>query len=100
MKKLALAILSIAFLLLLPHIVFSDCVDLGRATGWYVQGSHTLIFYSAKTPTARVNVPNCSIKPSSIVRLITKYLCDSDKVIINGEACDIMTVTSASTGSF
>ncbi len=100
MKKIAFVVLSVAILLFLPHIVFSDCVDLGRSTGWYVQGEHTLIFYSAKSPIAQVNVPNCSIRPSSIVRLITNYLCDSDKVIINGEACEIMTVTSASTGSF
>ncbi len=99
MTKLSLAVLCV-IALLLPHVVFSDCVDLGRSTGWYVQGDHTLMFYSGKAPIARVTVPNCSIKPSSMVRLASNYLCDSDKVDIDGEACNIMTVTSASTDSF
>ena len=100
MKKIASGVLCLAILLVLPDLVFSDCVDLGRSTGWYVQSGHTIIFYHEKTPIARVNIPECTINRSSLIRLITNYLCDSDKVIINGEACNIMMVTSASTGSY
>jgi len=96
MKRIALAIIYVAILLWVPHLVFSDCVDVRRFTVWYPQGEHILVFYRVATPIARVNIPNCSIKPSSTVRLITNYLCDSDKIIINGEPCNIMTVTSAS----
>jgi hypothetical protein len=85
-------------IMLLPlssNSVFSDCVDLTRSTGWYIQGGHTIIFYIGMTPIAHVDV-RCPIKPSSTIRPMTNYICDSDSIVIDGEVCNIMSVHSSS----
>jgi hypothetical protein len=97
--KTEVILLSVAVALIFPSIVFSDCVDLGRATSWYVQGGHSIIFYNGLMPIARVDVPYCALNPSSSIRLLKTYVCDADKIIIDGSGCVIMNVFSSSTGS-
>ena len=83
--------LSLA-ILLFPAFVWSDCADLERHTSWILESSHTVLFYSGKTPLARVEIPNCEIRPLSTIRLINSYVCDSDEIMIDGVACHIITV--------
>ena len=90
MKKIWM-ILSLA-ILLFPTFVSADCANLERFTNWVLESSHTVLFYAGKKPLARIEIPNCEIRPLSMVRLIDSYLCESDKVIIDGEACNIITV--------
>jgi hypothetical protein len=85
----------ILLVVLSSDIVSSDCVDLKRSNGWYAQGGHTIIFYVGFTPIARVDV-RCPVKPSSTIRPMTSYICDSDSIVIDGEVCNIMTVDSSS----
>lgn len=103
MKKIIVILfilLSLAVLVSSSGIAFADCVDLGRATSWYLQGAHSVIFYYGTTPMARVDVPYCVVDPSSIIRFTKNYICDSDNIIVDGESCLIMTVSSAPAGSF
>ena len=100
MGKKAVILLGIAVALISPNMAFSDCVDLERATAWYVQGGHSIIFYSGLVPIARVDVPYCSLSPSSTIHLLKSYVCDGDKIIVDGSGCLIMNVTSSSTESF
>jgi len=95
MKRILFLMLVITLVLLSSNIVFSDCVDLTRSNGWYAQGGHTIIFYVGITPIARVDV-RCPVKPSSTIRPMTSYICDSDSIVIDGEVCNIMTVSSSS----
>ena len=95
MKRVVFFMLVITLVLLSSNIVFSDCVDLTRSNGWYVQGGHTIIFYIGMSPIARVDV-RCSVKPSSTIRPMTSYICDTDSIVIDGEICNIMTVNSSS----
>ncbi len=87
MKKIW-TILSLA-ILLFPALVSADCADLERFTNWILETSHTIVFYAGQKPLARVEVPNCEIRPLSTVRLINSYVCDSDKILIDGVACNI-----------
>jgi len=100
MGKKIVIFLGLGIVLLSPSIVFSDCVDLGRSTSLYVQGAHSIIFYGGLMPVARVDVPYCTLSPSSSIRLLNNYVCDGDKIIIDGSGCMIMNVTSSSTGSY
>lgn len=100
MGKKVVVLLGVAVTLFSPSTVFSDCVDLGRATSWYVQGGHSVIFYGDLMPIARIDVPYCALGPSSNIRLLNSYVCDGDKIIIDGSGCLIMNVSSSSTGSF
>ena len=82
-------------LLLLPNLAWADCLDVSRTTSYYIQGAHEVILYSRMTPVAYISVPWCNIFSDSSVQVTKGYLCDSDKIIIDGEACPIFTVRSA-----
>jgi hypothetical protein len=90
MRKIGV-LLSVA-ILLFPAFVSADCADLGRFTNWYLEASHTIIFYDGETPLARVEIPYCEITPLSRILLINSYVCDSDQIMVDGVACLILTV--------
>ncbi len=96
MGKKTVFLLSFAMLLSFSSQGLADCVSLASFTDWFAQDAHNVIFYRGSRPLGTLNIPNCSINRSSTILLSTSYVCDSDKIIINGEECTIMTVTSAS----
>ena len=92
--------LGLSIILLVPGFAVSDCVDFGRATHWSVENENSIIYYSRMTPVARIVFQDCSVSPSSVIRLTKNYVCDEDSLIIDGLECAIMALTSASSGSF
>jgi hypothetical protein len=85
--------LNLAMLLLFSSLALADCVSLVSFSNWYAQDTHNVIFYRGSRPLGTLNVPDCSINRSSTILLITSYVCDSDKIIIDGEERTIMTAT-------
>ena len=104
MKRSKLILLGLAMVLFLPNVVFSDCLIFGAAgpISWYIQNERTIVFYDTlrSAPIAQVTLQTCRVDESSDIRLTKKYLCDSDKLIVDSRPCNIMTITSASSGSF
>ena len=100
MGKKMVILMGLAIVLLCPGLVLSDCMDLRRSSGFYTMGGHSIIFYSGPLPIGRVEVPYCALSPSSNVRLIRSYVCDGDKIMIDGSECTIMSVSLGSAGSF
>ena len=104
MRRLTFIMLGLAVVLFLPTVVFSDCLDFGRSgpPTWYVQDERTIVFYDAwrATPLAQVTLQACRVNEFSAIRLSKRYLCDTDKLIVDNRPCSIVTITSASTGSF
>ncbi len=98
MGRKMLILLGLGISLLFPNQGLADCLDLGAYTSYYVQGGHTIIFYQGVRPIATVDVPYCSIRPESSIRLIKNYVCDADYIIVDGEKCTIGTVSSSSFG--
>jgi len=96
MKKRFFILFSFSILLLSPNLIMADCLDLGRATDYSVQDNHTIIYYSGVMPLAYVTIPYCNVKSSSAIELSKTYTCDSDQIIIDGEACMISTINSHS----
>lgn len=96
MRNKKVILLSLAVLLLFSSLALADCVSLVGFTDWFAEDNHNVVFYRGSRPLGTLNIPDCSIKPSSTIRLSKSYVCDSDKIIIDGEECTIMTVTSAS----
>ena len=90
-------ILWVVVFLLFPNLVLADCVDVSRATSYYIQGGHDVIVYNRLTPLAYINIRWCNLYPDSSVQLTTGYVCDSDKIMIDGQACDIFSLKSSST---
>jgi len=92
MRKKIIVLFILGILLFLPILVSADCLDLGDFTNWVLEDEHTVVFYREERPMARLEIPDCSIRPSSNIRLIKSYVCDSDDIIIDNEKCHIMTV--------
>ncbi len=97
-----LVALGLAVVLAFPNVVLSDCLTFGTwgPISWHVLDGQTIVFYDGAIPIARVKMQNCIVNASSTIRLIKKYLCDSDKILIDNTPCNIMTITSAASGSF
>ena len=100
MSKVMLAILTISCVIGSPHLALSDCTDFGNYTSWYVQDDQTLVFYAQNVPIARVVLQDCTVNASSNIRLLKNYMCDSDTLLIDGQECSLLSVTSASSSSF
>ena len=104
MRRLTFIILGLMVVFLLPNVVFSDCLTFGGSdpVNWYVQNERTIVFYDAwgTTPIARVTLQTCTVNESSAIRLSKRFLCDTDKIIVDNRPCSIMTITSASGPSF
>jgi len=90
--KQILILLSLMVLLILPKQVLADCAELKNYTNWTLEDEHTIIFYVGNTPLASLNVPYCEILPSSSIRLLKSYVCDSDNIVIDGKECSIIEV--------
>ncbi len=91
MKKSVL-LLSLTVLLFLPGIALADCADLSRYTSWSLESAHEVVFYMGNVPLASLNLPDCDLVPSSTLRLINTYVCDSDSIMVDGGEWTIMTV--------
>ena len=100
MTKKIRMLISFSILLLLPNLGFADCIDLKRADSWYIQGAHTIIYYWGLSPLASIDVPYCKIEQNSDIRLLKNYVCDTDSILVDGNACSIMTIRSGSGSSF
>ena len=92
MKQIVILLQIFSMVLSFPILVSADCLDLGEFTNWVVEDEHTIVIYKQMRPMARLDIPNCSIDPSSNIRLIKSYVCDSDDIIIDNEKCHIMTL--------
>ncbi len=104
MKGSKLILLGLVAALFLPKVVFSDCLTFGAAgpIDWYLQNDRAIVFYDTlrQAPIAQVTLQTCRVDASSDIRLTKKYLCDADKLIVDNRPCNIMTITSAASGSF
>jgi hypothetical protein len=96
MKKVGV-LLSFSMLLFFPNLALSDCADFGRMTGFKVQDNQTITFYSENKPIAQVKLQDCTVESSSNILLMKSYVCDGDKVTVNGQECTIMALTLSST---
>ena len=99
MRKNILTLLWLGVFLCLPNLAVSDCTDFGKVTSWYVQDENTIIFYNQNQPVAKIVLQDCTVNSSSNIRFLKTYMCDSDSLLIDGEECAIMSLTSASGGS-
>ena len=94
MKKYMFFLLMVTVWLYSPGVAVSDCMDLSRSTSWYAQDEHTIIFYAQNSPIAQIDLQDCTVSASSNIRLLKSYMCDSDRIVVDGQECGIMTFKS------
>jgi hypothetical protein len=94
MKKNLFCLSILAAWLFSPGVAISDCTDLSRSTSWYVQDEDTIIFYAQNSPIAQIDLQDCTVSASSTIRLLKTYMCDSDRIVVDGQECGIITLKS------
>jgi hypothetical protein len=73
-------------------MAWAGCADLSGATGWSRIDTHKIIIYRGNSAIALLEIPYCYIYSTSEIRLIKDYVCNWDKIVIDGEVCDIRKV--------
>ena len=96
MKTRILLLFGLGVLLFPPTLASSDCTDLGRSTGVSVLDDKTIVYYVGNQPLAQIVLQDCTVNASSNIRLLKNYVCDSDRVVVDGQECAIMTLTLGS----
>lgn len=94
MKKNMFFLFMVTLWLCSPGMALSDCTDLSRFTSWYAQDERTIIFYAQSSPIAQIDLQDCTVSASSNVRLLKSYMCDSDRIVVDGQECAIITLKS------
>lgn len=92
MRKILLVLSVLILSGLAPGLLLADCVDLGYFTDWALQDSRTIILYRGRRPLATIRLADCTVQPSSRIRLVQSYVCEADKIQIDDETCSIMNV--------
>jgi hypothetical protein len=95
MRKKIFILLCIGIFSFIPNLVLADCMDVSRFTNWLLEGDHTIVLYSGPMPIAVLQIPYCTVHPSSSIRFTKSYLCDGDYIVIDSSECMIINIESA-----
>jgi hypothetical protein len=91
MRKIAYLIVLLVYGLT-SSFAWAACADISNATNWSNINTHKIIVYRGSKAIAILDIPYCDIYSSSGIRLDKEYICDEDKIIVSGTACDIRNV--------
>ncbi len=92
MKKIIGTELVFLSLSLAPGLVMADCLDLSGFTSWALQDESTVIFYRRNQVLAVVTFSNCTVQPSSRIRLLKNYVWETDEIQVDDDRCSILSV--------
>ncbi len=91
MRKIACLLVSLAYGLT-SSFAWAACADLSDVTNWSNITTHKIIMYRGSKAIAILEIPYCNIYPSSSIGLNKEYICNWDKIIVSGMACEIRSV--------
>jgi hypothetical protein len=97
MSRNILILLCLVILLIIPKAALADCINLGGQihggfSSFSLKDGNKIILYSGSVPVAKFDIQDCKIKPTSKIRLLKSYMCDGDKIEIDGESCVMLDV--------
>ncbi len=92
MRKIFIVSIFFMTLICFPNSLFADCTDFSRCTSWAVQDGDRIVFYQGSVPVAVITIQGRTAAPNSDIRLSKAFLCDRDKIIVDGEECNIMSM--------
>ncbi len=94
MKKIMFIAFVFLGLFLAPGFVRADCLDLSSFTSWALQDESTVVFYRGNQVLASITFSNCTVQPTSRIRLLKNYVCEGDRIQVDNEACSILSVNA------
>ena len=93
MKRKTILLIALFLFFCLPNLGFADCTEPGNFNRFVVQDDGSIIFYYNNIPLGTVELQDCTVDPSSEIRLLQGSVCDNDEILVDGERCTIMSVT-------
>jgi hypothetical protein len=95
MKTSVLLFLCFGIFMVFANLALADCADIGGFSSFSVSpSSNTVTLYSGNRPFAKIDI-RCDIQPTSSLQLIKSYVCGGDEVLVDGNRCTILSVTSS-----
>jgi hypothetical protein len=91
MRKITYLLVSLVYGLTSSYS-WAACADISSVTNWSNINTHKIIVYRGGKAIAILDIPYCDINSSSIIRLSKLYICNGDKIVVSGVACDIRNV--------
>jgi hypothetical protein len=84
-------------LLALPQAGWGDCVNLGGSflggfTSFATRSDNRVILYAGEAPVMQFDLLDCQVDASSKIRLLKSYMCDGDRIEIDGTPCVMLSV--------
>jgi hypothetical protein len=92
MKTRILVAVCLGMVFLLPALASAECGTIAMYDRFTLEGMNTITLYSGTMPVARFDVQNCSVQPTSSIELVQNYMCDGEKLKIDGNDCIIMEI--------
>jgi hypothetical protein len=92
MKKKILLTVCLGIFFLLPSLSSAECTRIGGFNNFSLEGTNTVVLYAGSSPIVRFDVLDCSVQPTSRIRLIKSDVCDGDEIMIDGERCTMMEI--------
>ncbi len=92
MGKKILFMIGLVAIFLLPNLSSAECTSIGYFNGFLLEGPTTVILYAASNPVLRFDVLNCTVTPTSTIRVLKSDVCDGDEIMIDGFYCTMMEI--------
>ncbi len=90
MKRNSLIPVFLFILLVLPNLLLADCIPVEQFNNFRVEDGKTVTLYFGAIPIVKFDV-DCSVEPTSKIRLLKASVCDGDDIEIDGAKCSILT---------
>jgi hypothetical protein len=63
MRRNRLTVMCVAILMIIPSVVFADCVTLRDFSSFSVEEGYKVTLYNGQTPFAKFDLQDCSVHP-------------------------------------
>jgi len=88
MKKNFLILGFLFMLVIIPNLLLADCIPVEQFNNIKVDGK-TVTLYFGSVPIVKFDV-DCSVEPTSTIRLLKVSVCDGDDIEIDGQKCSVL----------
>ncbi len=89
MKRNFLTLVILFILLILPNLLWADCIPVPQFNNFRLEGDKTVTLYYFEVPIVKFEA-DCSVTPTSEIRLLKDSVCDGDDIEIDGSKCSVI----------
>ena len=76
----------------IPSVASAECGSIASFDRFTLEGMNTVTLYSGPKAVARFDVQDCNVQPTSDIELLENYVCDGERIRIDGNKCRMMEI--------